>query len=81
MEAINLRQTSTIIENCCRSILQKMKGDVDPKRHEKLKTECQKFGLNDIFISRLLFVNEERANKRKYIRKTESGERSKRFLN
>jgi hypothetical protein len=81
MEQRTPKQTSTLIENCCRSILEKMNGDVDPSRHEKLRIECEKFDLNETFIKKLIFVNEERADKRKYVRKDIKPKKRKMFLN
>jgi len=62
---IELKQISISIESCCKAILKELNGEAGPRRKEIVLIQCEKFNLNDKFIKKLLFIDDERAKKKK----------------
>ena len=53
------KRLSTLIELCSIAIKKKMKGSRDSEREIILQTQCKKFNVNEAYVKKLIFANEE----------------------
>ena len=75
------KRLSTLVELCSIAIKKKMNSSVDPEREIILKTQCKKFNVNEAYIKKLIFANEEAIDMRYAKNKHKHKEKDKKLPN